>query len=145
MQGDLLKLFLISLLFVGTLFATDAKEAAEKLGVENNFAKAMEKARSDKKMLVMVIVKEGCRWCDKMVYKTLEEPDVKKALKNYVTLIIDKDDAYPKDFKENFFPSIFYIDYNSQKSVYGNVGYVGKKCFLNDLRESLEIRDELYK
>jgi len=145
LQGDLLKLFLISLLFVGALFATDAKEAAGKLGVENNFATAMEKARAEKKMLVMVIVKEGCRWCDKLVYKTFEEPEVKEGLKNYVTLIIDKDDKYPKDFKENFFPSIFYIDYNSQKSVYENVGYVGKKCFLNDLRESLKTRDELYK
>lgn len=140
-----MKLFLISLLFIGTLLATDAKEAAEKLGVENDFATALKKAETEKKMLVMVIVKEGCRWCDKLVYKTLEEPEVKETLNDYVTLIIDKDDEYPSNFKENFFPSIFYIDYNSQKSVYENVGYIGKKCFLNDLKESLKTRDELYK
>ena len=140
-----MKLFLISLLFIGTLFATDAKEAAAGMGAENHFATAMKKAESEKKMLVMVVVKEGCRWCDKLVYRTLSEPEVKESLKNYVTLIIDKDDDYPKDFKENFFPSIFYIDYSSGKSVYENVGYVGKKCFLNDLRESLKTRDELYK
>ena len=140
-----MKLFLISLLFIGTLFATDAKEAAQKLGVENHFATAVKKAKTEKKMLVMVVVKEGCRWCDKLVYRTLEEPEVKEALNDYVTLIIDKDDTYPKDFKENFFPSIFYVDYASGKSVYENVGYVGKKCFLNDLRESLKTRDELYK
>ncbi|BAF71992.1 thioredoxin family protein [Sulfurovum sp. NBC37-1] len=140
-----MKLFLISILFIGTLFATDAKEAAEKLDVESNFATALKKARSEKKMLVMVIVKKGCRWCDKMVYGTLVEPEVKEALKNYVTLIVDKDDAYPNVFKEDFFPSIFYIDQNSQKNVYENVGYIGKKCFLNDLRESLKTRDELFR
>ena len=140
-----MKLFLILVLLMGSLFATDAKEAAEKLGVENNFATALKKARSEKKMLVLVIVKKGCRWCDKMVYGTLVEPEVKEALKNYVTLIVDKDDTYPNIFKEGLFPSIFYIDQNSQKSVYENVGYIGKKCFLNDLKESLKMRDELYR
>ena len=130
---------------MGSLFATDAKEAAEKLGVENNFATALKKARSEKKMLVLVIVKKGCRWCDKMVYGTLVEPEVKEALKNYVTLIVDKDDTYPNIFKEGLFPSIFYIDQNSQKSVYENVGYTGKKIFLNDLKESLKMRDELHR
>lgn len=140
-----MRLFLISLLLVGTLFATDAKEAAASMGAENHFETAIKKAKSEKKMLVMVIVKEGCRWCDKLVYKTLAEPEVKEALKGYVTLIIDKDADYPADFKENFFPSIFYIDYSTDKSVYENVGFVGKKCFLNDLKESLKTRDELYK
>jgi len=129
---------------VGLLFATDAKEAAAKLGAENNFAAAVKKAEAQKKMLIMVVVKKGCRWCDKLVNNTLEEPEVKKALDGYVTLIVDKDDSYPDDFKENFFPSIFYIDYDSKKSVYENVGYVGKKCFLNDLKESLKTRDALY-
>ena len=115
------------------------------MGAENHFETAIKKAKSEKKMLVMVIVKEGCRWCDKLVYKTLAEPEVKEALKGYVTLIIDKDADYPADFKENFFPSIFYIDYSTDKSVYENVGFVGKKCFLNDLKESLKTRDELYK
>lgn len=114
------------------------------MGVENNFSTAMVKARSEKKMLVMVIVKKDCRWCDKLVNMTMADPEVKDELKNYVTLIIDRNDNFPSEFKENFFPSIFYIDYSSQKSVYENVGFVGKKCFLNDLRESLKTRDELY-
>ena len=91
----------------------------------------------------MVIVKENCRWCDKLLNKTLTDPEVKKELKNYVTLIIDRDDKFPSDFKENFFPSIFYIDDKSEKSVYENIGFVGKKCFLNDLKISQKTREEL--
>ncbi len=95
-------------------------------------------------MLVMVIVKENCRWCEKLVNKTLSEETVKKKLENYITVIVDKDDDFPSAFKENFFPSIFYIDYDTEKSVYSNVGYIGKPCFLNDLNSSLEVRDTLH-
>ena len=125
--------------------ATDAIEAAKKLGAENNYATAISKAKSEKKLLVMVVVKENCRWCEKLINKTLSEETVKSKLENYITLIVDKNDDFPSDFKENFFPSIFYIDYSTQKSVYSNVGFVGKPCFLNDLNGSLEIRNSRHK
>ncbi len=126
------------------LFGADAKEAAAQLGAENSFTAALQKAKSEKKILVMVIVKKNCRWCDKLVAKTLSEPEVKERLKSYVTLIIDSDDDFPSEFKENFFPSIFYIDAASGESVYENIGFVGKKCFLNDLSISLQTRNDLY-
>ena len=133
------------MLLVCTLFATNAKEAAKELGVENDYAAAMAKAKSEKKMLVLVIVKENCRWCDKLLSRTFADPEVKDELRNYVTVVIDRNGEFPDEFRENFFPSMFYIDYSSEKSVYENVGYIGKKCFLNDLRESLKTRNELYK
>jgi thioredoxin-related protein len=125
--------------------AVDAFQAAKKLGVESDYATAIAKARQENKMLVMVIVKENCRWCDKIIDRTLADETVKAHLKEgYVTLIVDKDDDFPGDFKENFFPSIFYIDAVTGKSVYENVGYVGTKCFLNDLNGASKTRDELY-
>lgn len=139
-----MKLFLLSLLCTLVLFAADAKEAAAQLGVENNFAAALKKAQSEKKMLVMVIVRKNCRWCDRLVTKTLSEPEVKEKLKNYVTLIVDRNDNYPSAFKEDFFPSIFYIDAASGKSVYDHVGFVGKESFLNDLNIALQTRKDLY-
>jgi len=140
-----MKALLISFLLSYGLMATDAIEAAKKLGAENNYATAISKAEKEKKILVMVIVKENCRWCEKLINKTLSEETVKNKLENYITLIVDKDDDFPNDFKENFFPSIFYIDYSTQKSVYSNVGFVGKPCFLNDLNGSLEIRNSRHK
>ena len=140
-----MKLFFMTLLLTYGLMATDAIEAAKKLGAENNYATAISKAEKEKKLLVMVVVKKDCRWCDKLIDKTLSEETVKSKLENYITLIVDKDDEFPSDFKENFFPSIFYIDYSTQKSVYSNVGFVGKPCFLNDLNGSLEIRNSRHK
>lgn len=140
-----MKIFFMILLLTYGLMATNAIEAAKKLGAENNYATAIKKAEQEKKILVMVVVKEDCRWCDKLINRTLSEETVKTKLENYITLIVDKNDDFPSNFKENFFPSIFYIDYSTQKSVYENVGFVGKPCFLNDLNGSLEIRNNLYK
>jgi len=140
-----MRLFFLTLLSATILIASSAPEAAQKLGVQNDYAKALEKAQKENKMLVMVIVKEHCRWCDKLINKTLSDASVKEKLKkDYVTLIIDKDAAYPKQFKENFFPSIFFIDSKTQKSVFEGVGYVGSKCFKNDLKSALETHRELY-
>jgi len=140
-----MKIFMISLLLTFGLLASNALEEAKQLGAESDYATAIAKAQKEKKMLVMVIVKEDCRWCEKLINKTLSEESVKKELNNFITLIIDKDAEFPSEFKENFFPSIFYIDYSTQKSVYGNVGFVGKPCFLNDLKGSLEIRNDRHK
>jgi len=139
-----MKIFLFILLLGTGLFASNALQEAQKLGVESNYATAIAKAQQENKILVMVIVKEGCGWCEKLVNRTLSEQSVKKELENYVTLIVDKDDTYPNVFKEDIFPSIFYIDSKSQRSIYSNIGYVGKKCFLNDLAESSKTQKELF-
>ena len=140
-----MRLFFLSLVSSCLLMASNAMEAAQKLGVQNSYEVAVAKAQQENKMLVMVIVKENCRWCDKLINRTLSDASVKERLdKDYVTLIVDKDAPYPNDFKENFFPSIFYIDAKTQKSVYENVGYIGAKCFKNDLKSAWETRQELY-
>ena len=140
-----MKILLTILMLSYMLMASNALDEAKKLGVESNYDSALAKAQKEKKILVMVIVKDNCRWCEKLINKTLSEEGVQKELENYITVIVDKDDSYPNQFTENFFPSIFYIDYATQKSVYSNVGYVGKKCFLNDLHDALRIHNELFK
>ena len=139
-----MRLILLSILLVHALFASNAKEDAVYLGAENIFSVAIEKAKNEKKMLVMVIVKENCRWCDKLVKRTLAEEEVKEARKDYTLVIVDRNADFPKHFKEDIFPSIFYIDASTQKTVYESVGYIGKKCFLNDLNQSLATRNEYY-
>jgi hypothetical protein len=127
------------------LWAMDASEAARKLGVESDYAQAWQKAQQEKKMLVLVIVKKNCRWCHKLVDRTLSDPSVKEKLDaSFVTVIVDKDDTYPKMFRENFFPSTFFIDYTTQKSVYENVGYINAASFKSDLQEALKMRQALY-
>ena len=137
--------FLLLILFTYSLFAGNAKEEAALLGAENDFAAAMQKVKKEKKMLVMVIVKKNCHWCQKLIETTLSDREVKERLQNDVLLIVDKNDAYPDRFKVTLFPSIFYIDGSSQKSVYENVGYIDKTSFLSDLKDAYEKRDAFYK
>jgi len=139
-----MKIFFMIFMLSYALMASNALEEAKKLGVESDYATAIAKAQKEKKILVMVIVKENCRWCEKLINKTLSEETVKKKLENYITVIVDKDAKFPSIFTEDFFPSIFYIDYSTQKSMYSNIGYVGIKCLLNDLNSSEEIRKSLY-
>lgn len=141
----MVRLFLLSVLAASVVFGVGAREEAQFLGAETNFKTALAKAKAQKKMLVMVVVKENCRWCSRLVHHTMGDPDVKGVLdKNYVTVILDRYDHYPKVFTEDFFPSIFYIDYSTGESVYENVGYIGKKCFLNDLKGAEKTRKSLY-
>ena len=140
-----MRLFVVlSLLCMRMLFATDAMEAAKNLGVENRYDTAIAKATKENKMLIMVIVKKHCRWCEKLVDKTLSNRQVRDTLNDFVTLIVDKGADYPSDFNVSFFPSIFYIDPASGKSVYESMGYVGVKCFINDLHDAQKTRESLY-
>ena len=141
----MVRFLLLLLLSLSVAAASGAKEEAARIGAETNFDTALAKAKAQKRMLVMVVVKEHCRWCEKLVNRTMADPEVQKVLKgDFITLIIDRYDSYPKVFREDFFPSIFYIDYATGQSVYENVGYVGKKCFLNDLDGAQKTRASLY-
>ena len=139
-----MKKFLLILLLGSGLFANNAYKEALKIGAETDYATAIVKAQKENKILVMVIVQENCRWCGRLIDRTLSEESVKKELENYVTLVVDNDASYPNVFKEDLFPAIFYIDANSQKSIYTNVGYIGVECFLNNLSESSKTQEFLF-
>jgi thioredoxin-related protein len=139
-----MKTILFMLLLGSGLFAGNALKEAQKLGAETDYATAISKAQKENKILVMVIVQENCRWCERLIDRTLSEASVKKELENYVTLIVDQGDTYPNIFKEDLFPAIFYIDAKSQKSIYTGVGYVDEKGFLSNLAESSETQEFLF-
>ena len=139
-----MKLFMIIVWLAGSLYAGSAKEAAGMLGAETDYRIAIDKAAREKNIVVMVVVKKNCRWCNKLLYGTLSNPEVKKALHRTVLLVVDRSDAFPKRFRETLFPSVFYVDPHSRKSLYENVGYVKKEAFLRDLDEAFKIRSALY-
>jgi len=139
-----MKKVLLILLFATGLFASNALEDAQQLGAETNYAVALTKAQKSNKVLVMVIVKENCRWCERLVGKTLSNEKVKKELQNYVTLIVDRHAKYPNIFKEDFFPSISYIDPKSEKSIYTQVGYLDVNAFMDNLKEVSKTRELLF-
>ena len=129
-----MKLVWIVCIFVVTLMASDAQREAEGLNAHNNFSEAIEEAQKEHKMLFLLVVTNHCRWCQRMVYKTLIDERVHAELQSAtVLLVLDKNDVMPYEFKSEIYPSTYFINPKTQKSVWGNVGYVTQEVFLKDL------------
>ena len=125
-----------------SLMAADAAKAAKELGVYNNYDIAIQKAKSENKLMVLVVVWDPCRACDKLVKKTLSNDMVKNRLKDQVTVILDYKDQMPKAFHIKMAPKIFYIDPKTEKSVWESMGAVSIETFMDDLKEALDMLEE---
>ena len=125
-----------------SLMAADAEKAAKELGVYNNYDIAIQKAKSENKLMVLVVVWDPCRACDKLVKKTLSNNIVKNRLKDHVTVILDYKDKMPKEFHIKMAPKIFYIDPKTEKSVWESMGAVSIETFMDDLKEALDMLEE---
>jgi thioredoxin-related protein len=121
--------------------AISAEETAWALDAQNDFTKALQKAKTENKMLLLVVVKDDCTWCEKMVHETLKDKDIQDSLSNMVTAVVDVHGKLPNDFKVRKTPTVFFIDAKSEKSVYKNIGYVKKGAFLIDIISANEMMD----
>jgi thioredoxin-related protein len=128
-------------LMICNLMAISAEEAAWALDAQNDFAKALQKAKTENKMLLLVVVKDDCTWCEKMVHETLKDKNIQDSLSNMVTAVVDVHGKLPSDFKVRKTPTVFFIDAKSEKSVYKNIGYVKKGAFLIDIISANEMMD----
>ena len=134
--------FLIILSFLTlTLFGADADKSAKLLGYERDYATAITEAKKEHKMVMMVIVQDPCPYCDKLVHQTLLTPCVQRRMKNYVPLIVDKHDGFPKQFKPPFIPITYIIDPENEQATFEIVGALPFKDFIHDLETELDFRD----
>lgn len=123
-----------------SLMAADAAVAAKMLGYESDYKTAVAKAKQENKMLLMVIVQEPCRYCDRLVKETLSTPCVQRRMKHFVPLIVDKHSAYPQQFKPPMIPMSFVVDPNQEKVTFEIVGAVPYKEYIDDLETEIEFR-----
>ena len=126
---------LITLMFsVLMLFAVNAKDAAFALDFEDNYNIALQKAKVEKKPLMLVVVQDTCPYCSRLIENTFEDSRVKKNLDGFVSLIIDKHDNFPKQFKGTPVPMVYFIDPSIEKSTYDNLGYLDAQDFSKMLK-----------
>ena len=137
-----MKLITLILLFTYSLMAAVAEESAMFLDYETDYAVAVEKANKEHKMVLMVIVQDPCPYCDKLVHKTLDTPCMRRHLKDYIPLIVDKHGDFPKQFKPPFIPMSYVIDPKSKEITYKIVGAISVKEFMHGLETELEFREE---
>jgi len=136
-----MKAVIMFVLLVCNLMAISAQDAAWVLNAQTDLTKALQKANAEKKMVLLVVVKDDCNWCEKMVHETLKDKDIQDNLSNTVTVIVDVNGKLPNDFKVTKTPAIFFIDAETKKSILENVGYVKKGAFLIDIISANEMME----
>jgi thioredoxin-related protein len=126
-----MKKLTLLLLMTMTIFGANAKDAAFFLDYEGVYDIALAKAKKEHKVLMMVIVKEPCPYCDRLVENTLDTPIVKAKLKNFVPLVIAHDAKYPDRFRPPVRPVTLFINPDSETVLQTLVGYRDVDVFGN--------------
>ncbi len=126
-----MKIVILSFLLVCNLMAITANDAAWVLDAQTDLNKAYTLAKQEKRsMIVLLVVKDGCEWCEKMVYETMQKPEVKNALSNAIVVVGDIRSDPIKHFNATLTPTVFFIDAKTKKSIYKQVGYERSGSFL---------------
>jgi len=132
---------LISLILMFTLgLSAQIDEFAQKVNYSRDYAKALKIAKEQNKLIMFVAVENHCPWCKKFERKTLSSKQIKVRVSNeFVPLIIDKvsdKEKYPKEFHAQVVPTVFFINPNTQKSVYKTIGYMKPSDFSDELNSA---------
>jgi thioredoxin-related protein len=124
-------LILIALSF--SLQAASIEAFADKMHYETNYEKAMEKAKKEKKLVMLVMVTHYCPWCRKYERDTLSKKSISKLVKEkYIPLVLNREDRkFPKKFDTERIPITMFIDPKSETLIYKEMGYKIKKEFLD--------------
>jgi len=108
------------------------------LGYLSNFNEAIELAKKENKMVMLIMTEDGCPWCENLKERVLIQEEVSHRIKNeFIALILNKDmDIYPSYYETKYTPTTFFIDAQTQEEVWSNIGYVNPKEFLVVLNDA---------
>ncbi|CAA6804751.1 MAG: Unknown protein [uncultured Sulfurovum sp.] len=130
--------FLIFLLLNFTACDTKKTTYEKNIGYgipwEKDLTSAFIKAKKEKKVLLVMAVSDDCRWCEKMKKETLSEPKVAEKLKNYVLLMVDRDNKSEAEQLPPFkhVPIIFFMTHEKETLEHIR-GYFSPEDFLEYL------------
>ena len=131
--------FLKSLIFVSLtpLFGNE---------IDFDLDKIVSDANKTNKQVMLFLHKDGCSFCDNMIFN-LEDDNVSQAIeKNFILVDINKDDdervsflgyegtnkEFLKKLEVDLYPTVLFIDTNNT-FIYNIIGYRNKKTLINTL------------
>jgi len=135
-----IKLILLLLLIIGC--KSKEKTTYEKyahnspIPWEKDMPSAFYKAKKEHKVVLVMAVSQGCKWCEKMKTETLSDKKVLDKLKNYILVMADRETPKEREQLPPFkhVPIIFFM--NAKKEELDNLrGYFDKEDFLTYLNE----------
>jgi thiol:disulfide interchange protein len=128
-----MKKIVLMLTFALSLWANEASKAAMELGYSNSYSEGMAKAKKEHKLMMLVLVRDGCHWCKKFENETLKDSGIKSKIDGFVKVLIDKNEPLPERFHTNFIPTTYFIDPKTEKSVWELAGFKESKDFQEDI------------
>ena len=131
-----MKIIILMMLLTLSLIAADATKAAKSLGIYNNYAQALENAKSHNKLMVFIVVWDPCNACDSLVDETLINEKIKVKFKKSTFLILDYKARMPQKFKIQMAPHVYYINPQNEEVLLENVGRMSVTEFLNDYKDA---------
>ena len=136
-----MKILVILLAMISLSYAAHIDDFALKMGYERDYAGALERAKKEKKMVMLLLVGDYCPWCKKFERKTMAKQEVDTVIKeNFIPLIVDKykeKGKYPAIFYSPVIPAVYFINPKTQESVYECAAYMKKDEFLENIDDAL--------
>ena len=125
-------IILLCTLSLQAAFWDDYKMFAKYMHYETDYNKALAKAKKLHKPLFMVVVTDGCPFCEKLMDRILTKDYVRKYIsKKYVTLIMNKEEQkVPKKYIRPFEPVTYIIDPDSEQIIDELDGYMEERYYL---------------
>ena len=141
-----MKIFITLLMTLSLGFAAEIDEFASEVKYLRDYQTAIQTAKEQNKMVMLVVVGDYCPWCKKFERKTLKSSEVMaEADENFVGLVIDKykdKGNYPKAFFSPLIPAVFFIDPATEKSLLDTVAYMKKDEFLENMEDALGLFEQ---
>ena len=120
------------------LYANEASIMARKLGYFDSYNSALLQAKKEHKLLMLVIVEDGCGWCKRFERTTLQLKDIQCQIASFVRVVIDKHEKVPLFFQTSFVPVVYFIDPDTQEPLVESIGYHSPIRFLKKIKEAKE-------
>lgn len=128
-----MKKLLIIMMLNLVLFADGYKEFAKEMAYETDYQVALERAKKEKKNLMVLMITNYCPWCSKFEKKTLTNKNIDNKIKsNYISLVINRQEGnFPKYLYSPVVPVTFFIEPNKEEIIHQSIGFSNKIDFLN--------------
>ena len=128
----------------GTVVAPNtATESTASLNWESDYDTALDKAKKNKKLVMVDVYTDWCGWCKRLDKTTYSDKTVQETLaRSFVTVKINpekskKNAALAKQFGTRGYPHIVFLD-DSGKKISDIIGYQSAALFQNSLNDVLK-------
>ena len=136
-----MKYLLVLLTMFSLAYSAQIDKFASDVNYLRDYQEAVETAKEQNKMVMLVLVGDYCPWCKKFEKKTLKSDEVKELVdKNFIAVVIDKykdKGKYPKEYYAPLIPAVYFINPSTQKPILDTVAYMKKKEYIENMEDAL--------